>query len=190
MSESSPLPINAGSEGLRWTHALADGRQVAIRPLRQEDAAAERRFIEGLSPASRRNRFLSQMASPSDELIKRLTDIDQVDDVALAAVIEENHQDRIIGVSRYATGTARNQCECAVVVADDWQHKGLGTALMRHLIETARQRGLQTMQSFDLGENTRIRDLARSLGFECRTDPDDVHQVIYTLPLDPARTST
>jgi len=70
-----------------------------------------------------------------------------------------------------------------VVVADAWQGKGLGTALMKCLIAVASERGLLSMQSFDLAENWEMRELAAALGFYSRPDPDDPHQVIYTLPL-------
>lgn len=70
------------------------------------------------------------------------------------------------------------------MVADAWQHKGLGTILMRRLIEIATRRGLTLMQSTDLAENTEMRQLARDLGFECERDPDDAQQVVYSMRLN------
>ncbi len=167
-----------------WREALSDGSEVLIRPMRRQDADAERAFIQGLSAGSRRMRFLGQMSSPGDELIDALTDIDYVNDVALAAVIEKDGKERIIGVSRYAVDATRRRCECAVVVADDWQNKGLGTALMRKLIKLAQERGLEMMESIDLAENAEMHDLAEYLGFGRRQDPGDVRQVIYSLQLN------
>jgi GNAT superfamily N-acetyltransferase len=183
MNEPTSGPAYVGPDYPRWTQTLADGRQVVIRPLSRRDAAAERSFIEGLSDQSRRYRFLGQVPHPSDEFIEQLTDIDYANDVALAAVVQDDGGERIVGVSRYAADSTRERGECAVVVADEWQHKGLGTALMRHLIGIAQDRGLRLLESTDMSENGEMRELARDLGFHCRVDPEDAHQVIYGLPL-------
>jgi L-amino acid N-acyltransferase YncA len=60
---------------------------------------------------------------------------------------------------------------------------GLGTALMRRLIDIARVRGIRVMRSVDSAENLRMRDLAHFLGFRTRVDPDDAHQLIHELKL-------
>lgn len=175
---SSPV----GPDHPRWTQRLSDGSLVLIRPISSKDASAERSFIEDLSAQSKRFRFMGQIAHPSDAFINQLTNIDYVNDVALAAVIPEAGKDKIVGVSRYAVDSA-GHCESAVVVADEWQHKGLGTALMRHLIAVARDCGLQLMESTDLAENNDMHELARDLGFQSRPDPEDARQIIYSLRL-------
>jgi len=50
-----------------------------------------------------------------------------------------------------AVGDGR--AEFAVTVRDDWQHKGLGTLLTKHVIEAARQRGINALYSVDASEN-------------------------------------
>ncbi|MNO08046.1 Acetyltransferase (GNAT) family protein [compost metagenome] len=70
-----------------------------------------------------------------------------------------------------------------MTVADAWQHRGLGTALMRHLIETARQNGFKQMYSVDAVDNTRLQALARDLGFRSAHDPEDAAQLIHSLQL-------
>lgn len=172
-----------GPDYPHWDTTLADGSAVLIRPLGPQDAAAEKAFIESLSPKSRRNRFLGQIAHPSDELIHQLTDLDYVNDVALAAIAPEGAEYRIVGVSRYAVDSSRKACECAVVVTDNWQGKGLGTALMKCLMTLAAERGLLSMKSVDLAENWEMRDLASALGFHSSPDPSDPHQVIHTISL-------
>jgi GNAT superfamily N-acetyltransferase len=184
MITSEALHGYVGPDYPRWTQTLSDGSEVVIRPIRRGDAAAERAFIAGLSPEAMHNRFLGQIAHPDDAFIEQLTDIDYVNDVALVAVVEEDGADKIIGVSRYAKDPEGAHCESAVVVADAWQHRGLGTALMKRLILIAQERGLRTMESIDLAGNIDMRDLARELGFHVRQDPDDAEQVIYTLDLD------
>ncbi|HEY0660312.1 MAG TPA: GNAT family N-acetyltransferase [Lysobacter sp.] len=177
-----PRP-STGPDYPRWSETLHDHSHVLIRPITKQDQVAERVFIEGLSAQSRRYRFLGAVRSPSEQLVEQLTDIDYVHEVAFAAVTPEDAHERIVGVSRYSTDAEGRNCECAVTVSDDWQKKGLGTLLMKHLIEVARARGIRTMTSLDSAENVQMQDLAEYLGFRTRVDPDDTSQVIHELNL-------
>lgn len=184
MADQLPLPQpGLTRESPRWSETLRDRRRVWIRPLVPEDAEAERAFIEGLSAQTRRDRFHGQMRSPGTALLQRLTRIDQVHDVAFAAVVPEDSHQCIVGVSRYSLADDGRQCECAVVVSDDWQGCGLGTVLMRHLIEHARRQGVARMVSVDAAENARMHDFAGRLGFETEMDPEDATRVVHTLDL-------
>lgn len=177
-----PSP-SAGPDYPRWTETLRNQSQVLIRPINQLDTADERRFIEGLSTQAKRFRFLGSITSPSNDMIERFTNIDYVHDVAFVAVVQDNAHETIVGVSRYSKDAEGHSCECAVTVSDHWQDQGLGTVLMKHLIEVARARGLHTMYSVDAAENIHMQDLARFLGFHTRVDPDDSSQVIHELIL-------
>ncbi len=177
----SALPMNADSP--QWTHTLRNGAQVIIRPLGKSDAALERAFIESLSAQSRRFRFLGQIGCPSDEMIRGLTDIDYVRDVAFAAIADIGGTAREIGVARFSVSKDGQSCECAVAVSDDLHGQGLGTLLMNHLIDIARERGIGEMISLDSAENFAMRDLAEALGFRREQDPDDGTQVIHRLKL-------
>lgn len=171
------------AESPRWSHRLANGRTILVRAIAARDAALERTFIERLSPESRRFRFLCQMSTPGDDLIRRLTDIDYVHDVAFVALVHEDNEKKEIGVARYSVSPDGRSCECAVTVADDWRHLGVGTALLRHLVDVARERGMREMYSIDAAENHAMRDFAHSAGFTRNADPQDPTQVIYRLAL-------
>jgi GNAT superfamily N-acetyltransferase len=175
------MPWQLGPDYPRWTETLRDHSHVVIRPIRAQDAAEERTFIESLSPQSRRYRFLGEVHHPSSELIERLTRLDYVHDLAFAAVVPDGARDKFVGISRYSTSSDGTACECAVTVLDDWQNKGLGAILMKHLIEVARSRGIKRMWSIDSAENLAMADLARYLGFQRSQDRDDASQVIHSL---------
>jgi GNAT superfamily N-acetyltransferase len=177
------VPAAPSRDAPQWTETLSDGTHVFIRPIRKEDAALERAFIKRLSAESRRLRFLGQMNEASDDLVKALTDIDYRRDVAFVALVHRDGEKREIGVARYGTNEDGTACECAVTVADEWRKRGLGVALMRHLIDVARSRGVRSMFSIDEADNAGMRDLAKFLGFRRARDPDDATQVIHTLTL-------
>jgi GNAT superfamily N-acetyltransferase len=166
-----------------WHDELLDGTRVLIRPLHADDAALEREFIEHLSARSKRLRFLGLIGSPSDALVRQLTQLDFRREVAFAALVAREGAKHLIGVSRFSLGADRKSCECAVTVADEWQHKGLGTLLMRHLIAVARARGIHEMVSLDAVDNPEMRELAAYLGCTRRADPLDASQVIHSLKL-------
>ncbi|WP_051130452.1 GNAT family N-acetyltransferase [Arenimonas oryziterrae] len=165
----------------RWTETLRDLSQVVVRPVTAQDAAEERSFIEALSPQSCRYRFLGQVRHPSEALITQLTDIDYQHDVAFAAVVKHDSREEFVGVARYNTDPTGMTCEFAVTVLDDWQHKGLGTVLVRHLIDVARARGIRYLYSVDSAENLAMADLARFLGFNRQSDTQDSSQVVHSL---------
>lgn len=165
-----------------WHQTLTDGTRVLIRPIEKEDAPLERAFIERLSPESRRHRFLGQMKS-SDDMIRRLTDIDYRRDMAFIALRHEAGEKKEIGVSRFYLSEDGTGCECAVAVSDEWQGRGLGYLLMRHLIEVARKRGIKRMFSIDSADNEQMRKLAASLGFERRVEHGYPSEVIHSLEL-------
>jgi len=174
--------VYATVAGNYWIEALRDGRHVLIRPLAEKDREREYAFIKRLSPESRHMRFLAQISEPSTAMLNQLMDTDCKQRTAYIALVHESGKLIEIGISRYAA-TGEHECECAVTVADEYQHLGLGTALMEHLIKAARKNGFRQMYSVDASSNAPMRDLAKSLGFDTRNDPDDSHQVIHRLYL-------
>lgn len=165
------------------TERLGNGQTVKIRPLNKDDIELEREFISNLSQESRHFRFLGGVGAPSQQLLEQLTDIDHDQREAFIATIERDGEEQEIGASRYVLEPAGRAAECAVVVADDWQMQGLGTLLLNRLIESARARGIEHLYSIDSAANAKLRQVARDMGWECRTDPEDHTQVIYTLDL-------
>jgi GNAT superfamily N-acetyltransferase len=170
-----------------WTEKLHDGTRILIRPIHVRDVDMERRFIEALSPDSRRFRFLESMDSPSDALLKQMTDIDHATDAAYVAVLIDGADEREIGVARFSAAADAKDCEFAVTVSDEWQRKGLGTLLMRHLLEVAQSRGIRSLHSSDAAENGAMRKFAEHLHFRHERDPADATQVLYSVDLGTAR---
>lgn len=162
-------------------HILKDGTHITVRALHPDDIELERRFIEALSPKSRRFRFLETMRSPSAALLKQMTVIDPSTDVAYVALLGAGPQATEIGVGRFSAQADGHDCEFAVTVSDEWQNKGLGTLLMQRLIEAAKTRGIKAMHSSDAADNTQMRQFADHLHLAHRRDPDDATLVRYSL---------
>ena len=101
--------------------------------------------------------------------------------VDAAPVLADDASEKFLGDSRYSASSDGASCECAITVLDEWHNKGLGSVLMKHLIEVARARGILHMYTIDSVENLDMDDLAEELGFTRRIDPDDGTQAIHSL---------
>jgi acetyltransferase len=166
-----------------WVEVLRGGDKVLIRPIHQEDVISERTFIDELSPASRRFRFLEAMKSSNDDLVRQMAVINPLTDVAYVAIAGGGTQERQVGVARFSTATGTNECEFGLAVTEKWQNKGLGTHLMHRLINAARMMGLDRMYSSDPTDNELMRRFAAHLRLEHEPDPDDNLHVMYSLGL-------
>jgi acetyltransferase len=154
-----------------------------LRPLRREDHEIEHAFVDGLSAETRHNRLLGGAVHVTKEYIERLTTVDLARDMALAATLMLEGREVLIGVARYVREAGAPACEFAIVIADDWQGRGIGRRLMEKLIAVAKARGLATMYGDVLSTNQSMLDFCRKLGFTLARHPDDATVTRVTLPL-------
>lgn len=160
-----------------------DSSSVTIRPIRLTDAGMEQEFMRRLSPTTKHYRFLGGMRELSPQLLKRFCDVDGHYSMAFVATVTKDGQEMEIGVSRYGPNANEDVREMAVTVADDWQHQGIGTLLTEKLVEFAKAHDIKRLYSVELADNTAMRNLARHMGMSSQHDPEDAHQVIYSLSL-------
>jgi acetyltransferase len=163
----------------RWIDVwhLADGRRVTVRPVLPQDAELAQALVRALSPASRYQRFFSPIRELPASWLERLTQIDYRRQQALIVETFVDDQPLAVAEARYVVDAAGRQCEFAVVVADDWQHRGLARRLMHCLMRSAAEAGLQCMVGDVLATNQAMLSLARSLGFRVGRHPDGGAQV-------------
>ena len=152
---------------------LRDGTEVVIRPIGPQDAEREQAFVRGLSPESRYFRFMNTLRELSPEMLNRFTHPDPAREVALVALVGAADASREIGVARCVLGPDRDSAEFAIVVADAYQGKGLGSLLMRELMDHARAHGLARIEGLVLASNHRMLELMTVLGFDIETAPED-----------------
>ena len=148
---------------IRWPTAvpLRDGSTVQVRPIEPSDRALLRRGLERLSEESRYRRFLSPVPRLTGAQLRYLTDVDHHDHEALIAL--EPASGEAVGVARYVR-TAPTAAEFAVTVIDDWQGRGLGSALLDLLAGRAREEGIARFGALLLAGNEEMLQLVRRLG--------------------------
>jgi acetyltransferase len=158
---------------------LSDGTDVAVRPIRPEDAGIEQAFVDNLSAESKYFRFMNRMDKITPLMLARFTQIDYDREMALVAVTGENTPDAsILGVARYISNPDGQSCEFALTVDDAWQKKGIGRQLMERLMTVAHDRGLEIMEGDVLSQNTKMLRLCKKLGFRAIHDRDDPEVVM------------
>ena len=161
---------------------LRGGGEYTIRPIHPDDAQMLQDLVHGLSAESRYYRFVSSMTELPPAMLSRLTLIDYDREMALVAIHrtrqlnaegEMVETERIVGVSRYITNPDKASCEFSLVVADDFNGKGLGSRLMLSIMEEARDKGLDEIEGLVLANNPGMLKLMRGLGFTIKPFPDD-----------------
>jgi len=164
--------------------ALRDGRTVVLRPIDGSDAERLIDLHNHLSFESQYFRFFGPKPQLTPAEAQYLSNVDFHRRFAIVAEIDGEDGKQIIGVGRFDVnepGTA----EAAVVVRDDYQHVGLGTALLTRMRETARGAGLKSFTAEVLAENNRMLDLLESNGLEFTTAESGVVQVIAPIENQP-----
>ena len=138
--------------------ALRDGTAITLRAIRPDDAPRLQAFHARLSPQSIYLRWLSAHPVLSDDEAANLTRLDYHDRMALVATLAEPGGETIIGVARYAAvpGEGPGVAEAAVVVADAFQQRGLGTLLVTQLLPYARRQGITTLVAEINVQNARM----------------------------------
>ncbi len=162
---------------------LPNGTNIVIRPIRPEDVDLERNFTRELSDEAKYFRYMSSVQELTPEMLMRFTQIDYHYEMALIAVTEVDNHEVELGVARYVINPDKKSCEFALVVSDKWQRQGIGHRLMHHLMEVARDRGLEKMEGEVLSNNFKMLDLMKSLNFSIATSPEDnsIKQVVFDL---------
>ena len=151
--------------------ALRSGQQVTIRPIRPEDEPLMARFHQTLSERSVYLRYFNALKLSQriahDRLV-RICFIDYDREMALVAVHSDpaTGTQEIIAVGRLSRLHGINEAEFAVLVGDQWQHQGLGTELLRRMLEIARQEKMGRVAGSFLEENYEMQSVSKKLGMK------------------------
>ena len=162
---------------------LRDGTSLTVRPICSDDYQLELQFIRGLSARSAYLRLLSPRKLTRQE-IQRFVRIDYARELALIALAVVDDNVRQVGVARYAPESDGTSCDFGIVVADEWQGRGLGEALLASLVRAAAKAGVRELTGLTLADNVAMRGLARRLGFRIKRDPHDATVVQLCKSLD------
>lgn len=142
------------------------GDMVVMRPIRPEDEAQHREFLEAADPDDLRMRFFDAPHALTHDELARMTQIDYDREMAFVVVDPRDADGRhTLGVARLVRDPDNIEAEFALMVRSSRKREGLGRVLMQALIDYARSRGTQRLVGYVLRENRAMLELAKRLGF-------------------------
>lgn len=145
--------------------SLRDGRMLEIRALRPNDREGMLAAVQHASRQSLYRRFFGAKRHFTEKEIEFFLQVDFTSHVALVAVTDEDGERVIVGGCRYFV-TRPGQAEVAFTVVDQYQGQGIGTLLVRHLVNIARNSGLIELTAEVLPENAPMLKLFGSCGLQ------------------------
>ncbi|MDO8836350.1 MAG: GNAT family N-acetyltransferase, partial [Vicinamibacterales bacterium] len=147
---------------------LRNGEPVTIRRVRPDDEALLVGFHRGLSDRTVYQRYFHMMGLGFRIAHDRLARICAADGTSAFVLVMEHTPAAgpaaIVGVARLTFVPGSTGAEFAVLVTDEWQGLGGGTALTRALIGEAEARALTVLQADVLADNVDMQRMCRALG--------------------------
>ena len=177
---SGRLPQNDVSS---WT--MKGGTEIVIRPIRPEDEPLMIKFHKGLSDRTVYLRYFCSLSLAARTAHERLVHICFADPER-ETVLVASHTDKspgeqnIVAVGRLNKLLPKNKAEVAILVSDEYQGRGLGSELLRRLVQVARDQKLDRIVAEMLRDNTIMQGVFKKSDFRLRLfdDPRSVRAVI------------
>src|SRR5262245_60668986 len=156
----------------------SNGPELRIRPLRWCDVRPVRDLYDRLSPRSRYLRFLSPMPRLPEPLLNSLACIDSRRRFALLAEVRTVDGHEVVAVGNYVA-TDNRTVELGLVVGDEWQQQGIGTALAMNLLMAAEARGFDRFVAHVLGDNDAVKRLLKHVAVVSTRTQHGVSEVTF-----------
>jgi ribosomal protein S18 acetylase RimI-like enzyme len=166
------------------TLELRDGTKVHVRPIVPEDEPLLHEAVAAMSERTVYFRFFSPLKRMPDAMAHRLAVVDYD---ARFAIVASTHRpsgkERIVGVARYDRAPGTDAAETAVAVIDEFQRRGLGSALLTILARVAQDHGIRTFSLIVLPENQQMLGMLRKMGWIHQAKlAGGVYEITFDLP--------
>jgi len=139
--------------------------RLVLRLVRPSDGDALQTYVRGLSPQSRYNRFLGVANELAASELARALAANGRDTLTLLLTSTVQDWETVVGESRVALSCTKRAGEFSMSIADDWQHVGVGSALLAEIERKAAADGIELLFGDTLRTNEGMIGLARARGF-------------------------
>ncbi len=174
---SKPLDVDLTVD-FRREIELKDGTPVLIRLYEPDDISEVRNGLTKISDSSFYLRFMTSLGRLPDDQLKQLKKIDHEHHLAVCAFDTSKDPMVGIGIARYVRCDGEPLvAEAAVTVIDEYQNRGLGTALLQSLAQLANEKGIEHLRAHVLSNNTPILAIAESAGARIKHYEGSVLQI-------------
>lgn len=173
--------VVASQSHMNATHLLKDGTEITFRPIHPTDEPRMRDLLYDLSQETIYYRFMSHQERFGQRQIQNFVYIDHRQDVAIVGILPEVYGDEIIAVGRYYLDERTNRAEVAFVVRDEWQNKGLGSFVFKHLVNIAKANGITGFTAEVLRNNNRMQAIFNHSGLNVTSA---IEEGVYSFVMD------
>ena len=183
MAESKTQPV--GDQNWLAELALSGGPVVRFRHAQPDDQPLITEAIRTSSRETLLHRFFSPIRSVSPDLLRQMLAIDRTKEMCILGVVEEPDATRIVCGARYVRLPTPGTAEVAFTVHDDFQHRGLGTFLLKLLARMAPSEGIRWFEADVMASNRKMLNLFRKLVPD-RTSSrrmGDVHHLVFEVSM-------
>lgn len=150
----------------RWQLLLPDGDELAVRPAGIEDTEGILGLHADCSPSSRHRRYLSGPEEPEAPRVTRMLAATR----GLTLIAEREAERRVVAMANLAyEGT---EAEVALLVADAYQRRGVGTALLHRAVRLAASAGVEGLHAHVHADNAAMLATMGRLGRPLRVAAD------------------
>lgn len=173
------------SNAYQENRTLDDGSRLVLRMVRPSDKAAFREGLTRLSERTRYQRFMAPKNEFTETELEFLTEVDGDTHLAIVAGLERSGDDpEGIGVARIVRMDDDPQTgELGIVVADAWQHHGIGRLLLERIVAAASERGVRRIRAQVLADNRQVLGLLKDYIVDSQVTADHgVLTVEFPLP--------
>lgn len=167
-------------EDLETWKATKTGLRIFLRPVKMSDEPMVKDFFYSLSDKSLYRRFASARKDMPHSRIQEFVAVDYSRDMVILALLIEGERQIVIGLAQYSKNDRDRTAELAVVVRDDYQCQGVGTALHSYMTHLAKRRGLVGFTAEVLEDNLPALKLIKKMGFETVTADGGAKQMRIT----------
>jgi len=171
----------APQDMMKATYLLDSGTERYFRPIHPTDEPLMRDLLYDLSQETLYYRFMSHNQHFGQREIQNFVYVDHRKDVAIVGTLPEAHGDDIVAVGRYYLDERSNRAEVAFVIRDEWQNKGLGTFMFKHLITLAKASGIAGFTAEVLRDNKRMQAIFNHSGYKVQSS---VEEGVYSFRIE------
>ncbi len=152
-------------EELEITERFDHNLDVFFRPVKQTDESLMKEFFYSLSDKSFYQRFFThQLAIPSSTL-QHMVNPDYDEEMGIIGLIKKDDRELMVALGRYFLDRTSNMAEIAFIVRDSYQMLGIGSFLLRYLIDIAKSRGIRGFRGEVLKENKIMMHVLHQCGY-------------------------
>jgi acyl-CoA hydrolase/GNAT superfamily N-acetyltransferase len=173
--------IQVGPPELKSSLLLDDGTQINFRPIHPTDQERMRDLFYDLSQQTVYYRFMSRMKRIPQKQIQEFVYVDHRNEVVIVGTLPEAHGEEIIAVGGYYLDPRTNRAEVAFIVRDAWQHRGIGSFMMKFLTTIARRNGIAGFTAEVLQENRGMQAVFNQSGLKIKSR---LESGVYSYDLD------